>query len=38
MTALEKLLRDHGLYATAVFDILGGLGVLLPAVARIKPL
>ena len=25
------------LYATAVFDILGGLGVLLPSVARIKP-
>lgn len=25
------------LYATAVFDILGGLGVLLPAVTRIKP-
>ena len=25
------------LYATAVFDILGGLGVLLPSVTRIKP-
>jgi hypothetical protein len=25
------------LYATAVFDILGGLGVLLPTVARTKP-
>jgi len=25
------------LYATAVFDILGGLGVLLPALSRIKP-
>ena len=25
------------LYATAVFDILGGVGVLLPAVTRIKP-
>jgi uncharacterized membrane protein YphA (DoxX/SURF4 family) len=25
------------LYATAMFDILGGLGVLLPAIARIKP-
>jgi hypothetical protein len=25
------------LYATAVFDLLGGLGVLLPAVTRIKP-
>jgi hypothetical protein len=25
------------LYATAVFDILGGLGVLLPSITRIKP-
>lgn len=25
------------LYATAVFDLLGGLGVLLPSVTRIKP-
>jgi hypothetical protein len=25
------------LYATAVFDILGGIGVLLPSVTRIKP-
>jgi uncharacterized membrane protein YphA (DoxX/SURF4 family) len=25
------------LYATAVFDILGGLGVLLPSLTRIKP-
>lgn len=25
------------LYATAVFDVLGGLGVLLPSVTRIKP-
>jgi hypothetical protein len=25
------------LYATAVFDILGGLGVLMPSVTRIKP-
>jgi hypothetical protein len=29
---------SHGfLYATAVFDLLGGLGVLLPSVTRIKP-
>jgi hypothetical protein len=25
------------LYATAVFDILGGIGVLLPSITRIKP-
>ena len=25
------------LYATAVFDLLGGLGVLLPSLTRIKP-
>ena len=33
----QGLLSRGLLYSTAVFDLLGGLGVVLPSVTRIKP-